>query len=178
MQKADRWTGVLVALLGLGVTFEAWRMPRFTEFGTQIWSAPGIVPGLIGIALAVMGVLLALRSPRPAAAAAAAGTQHADVLAEAQRGAGRADETRASRTGVALAFGLCMAFAAGLVGRIPFELATFVFVAAFILIFDARDRRGAPRRRVLRAGAAVAVAAVAAVAISTVFRDVFFVRLP
>ena len=161
---ADRITAVGLVIFGFGVAAESWRMPRFTDYGTSIWSSPGLVPGMVGAALTVMGVLLFLRARR--------------VRPSAPLASADADE-RPDRLGVVIALGLCLAFAAGLVGRVPFILATFLFVAAFTVVFDLRDaRRGDLRRRLLRGALALGIAALSAWAIATVFSDVFYVRLP
>ena len=52
--RADAWTGIFFIIFGLLITFESWRMPRMEEFGSSIWSAPGVVPGMIGLSLTTM----------------------------------------------------------------------------------------------------------------------------
>ena len=64
---------------------------------------------------------------------------------------------------------LCLAFGIGLVGRIPFQLASFLFMLAFIVSFDFYDNRDAYRDRLRmarRVVVAVVIAGVAAWAIS------------
>ena len=78
---------------------------------------------------------------------------------------------------MALAVALTLGYAGGLVGRVPFWLATGLFVFAFAALFEWLEAGGrAPRPRGLAAAAALAV--VAAAAVSWVFRYVFLVRLP
>jgi putative tricarboxylic transport membrane protein len=70
-----------------------------------------------------------------------------------------------------------MGYAGILVSRIPFELATFLFILAFILTFELWDER--LRARWLRqATIAVAIAASISFGISYVFREIFLIRLP
>lgn len=170
MARADFITSLVLIVFGLGVVEESWRMPRFTEFGSSIWSAPGIVPGLIGLALSVMGVVLLSRARR--------------ALAGGQVGKTTDDEeplTSADWSRVGIAFGLCLLFAGVLVGRVPFVAAAFVFMAIFMLAFDIQANPGilADRPRLAkRAALSLAIAAVAAFGIATIFQDVFFVRLP
>ncbi len=167
MAKADFYTALVLMVLGIGVVEESWRMPRFADLGQSVWSSPGITPGMIGAALAVMGAVLFLRSRKEIRAAKAEG----DTTGF--------DWPAWMRTGYTLL--LCLAFGIGLVGRIPFMIAAFLFMLAFILSFDFYDNRDAYRdraRMVRRAGFAIVVSGVAAWAISHVFQDVFFVRLP
>lgn len=167
MRKADFYTSIVLMLLGIGVVEESWRMPRFTDLGSSIWSAPGMTPGLIGIVIAILGGILFLRSRRETATETVA-TESTEPASSSWFAAG-------------LALVMCFAFGIGLIGRIPFMLAAFLFILAFILVFDFRDNRDAYRdrgRALLRAGSALVVAGAAAWAISSIFQDVFFVRLP
>jgi len=172
MQRADTVTSLVLIVFGLGVVGEAWRMPRFTEFGSSIWSAPGVVPAMIGAVLALMGAALFARSRATSAAAA-------DRTAAGAGADQRPDAGVWLR--VAAAFTLCVGFAGGLVGRLPFLIAAFLFILAFTLVFDRNDRPDAwtePRRLAKRALLAAVVAGVASFAIATIFEDIFLVRLP
>jgi hypothetical protein len=165
MARADFVTSLFLMVLGIGVVAESWRMPRYTEFASSVWSAPGVTPGLIGVVLAILGAVLFFRSRR---------THPAEAPGEAASGG-------ASWPQAAVAFALCFGFAAILVGRIPFMVASFLFVVAFILLFDFLDNRDAYRDRlqlIRRVVTAAGVSGAAAWAISTIFQDVFFVRLP
>ena len=168
MARADFVTSLVLIVFGLGVVAESWRMPRFTEFGSSIWSAPGVVPAMIGAALTVMGAALFVRS-RAAA----------PTLDRTDAGPSGADVGTIGR--VLLAFALCLGFAGILVGRVPFLPAAFVFILAFTLIFDLNDTPEARSdwRRLARRGVlALAVAGIASFAIATIFEDIFLVRLP
>jgi len=65
---------------------------------------------------------------------------------------------------------LCLGYAVGLVGRVPFWLATFVFVSAFIAVFEYPSRR--------RMAAAPLYGIATALAVTYLFESVFLVRLP
>lgn len=164
--RADAVAGIVFVILGLLIVVESWRMPRMDQLGSSVWSAPGVVPGMIGIVLAIMGGALFYRS-RVAFFEGPTGI-------EAERGGWRR---------VAITLALCFLFAAGLLGLVPFPLAAFVFIAAFALFFDLADRRvaGNPpigRSLVVRIVVALAVAGLGAFAITTIFQDIFLVRLP
>jgi putative tricarboxylic transport membrane protein len=163
MLRADLVTSIVLLVVGFATMVESWRMPRFEDVGAELWSAPGIVPGLLGAALALMALILLLRS-------VAALRRPAEGTLEdlGQGGWGRAG----------LAAGLCILYAAGLVGRMPFWLATFLFVLAFATIFGLAEDPAArpPLSRALLV--ALAVAAATAIVVPFVFQTIFLVRLP
>jgi hypothetical protein len=132
-------------------------MDRLESQHINPWSAPGLLPGLLGTLMMLFGAVLLLRSPRPAAG-----------------DAGRA--APAGRTWLAIV--LCLGFAAGLLGHgLPFWLtaASYMFVA--ILAFRWLDREtGAALGRLALESAAIALCASAA--ISLLFQEVFLIRLP
>lgn len=167
MAKADFYTALILMVLGIGIAEESWRMPRFTDLGQNLWSSPGVTPGMIGIVLAIMGAVLFYRSRKETRAARAEG------------GGSGFDAAGWGRAGFTLL--LCLVYGLGLIGRVPFQLASFLFMLAFIVSFDFYDNRDAYRDR-LRMARRVIIAAViaglAAWAISKIFQDIFFVRLP
>jgi hypothetical protein len=160
MVKADFVTGLAFVALGIATVVESLRMPAFAELHAEPYTAPGIVPGLLGAALALLGALLSLR--------AAAAPRRAQ---DGQEGVDHAWPR------VGAAFALCMGYAGVLVSRIPFELATFLFIVAFILTFELWDGqlRARWRRQTI---IALVLAASIAFGVSYVFRAIFLIRLP
>jgi putative tricarboxylic transport membrane protein len=164
--RADLVAGVVLLVFGLAVLAEAWGMPRLEERNINPWTAPGIVPGMLGIIIAVCGAVLALRS-------LAAGALHARSGNTPEETA----EARASLWRLAICAALCVGYAVVLVGRLPFWLATAAFVFAFVAAFEwSGDDGGAARVRKLVAAAAVAAAT--AIVIPYSFEYLFLVRLP
>lgn len=147
----DRIGGAVWMAFGLAILAGAWRMDRFESMGATLYTAPGLVPGIYGLLMIAMGAALALRAA-PASGAAADGP----LLNR--------------RVGWALA--LMLAYALGLVGNVPFGVATALFVTAFCALFD---RDAPPRRRALTA---VAAGLGTALVVVLVFERVFLVRLP
>ncbi len=193
MAKADFYTALFLMVFGIGVAEESWRMPRFADLGQSIWSSPGITPGMIGIVLAIMGAVLFFRSRRalqslPESRVAVDEGSDSSERSGWWRAAlklllrfinATGDKAGWMRAGYTLL--LCFAFGIGLVGRIPFQLASFLFMLAFIVSFDFYDNRDAYRdrlRMVRRVVVAAVISGAAAWAISKVFQDIFFVRLP
>src|SRR5690242_6558353 len=62
--RSDRVGGPLWVVLGVAVLVEALRTDRLQVQGVPWFGAPGLVPGLLGIAIAVAGLLLTLRAWR------------------------------------------------------------------------------------------------------------------
>lgn len=62
MNKADFFTSIFLFLLGLIVFIISIRMPTFRELGANLYSAPGIVPMILGVIIAIMGAILFTRS--------------------------------------------------------------------------------------------------------------------
>jgi hypothetical protein len=147
---ADRAFGLGWIALGLGIVAESWRMDRLEQQHINPWTIPGLLPGLLGVVLALFGLVLALRAPRDGVEA------------------GPLELWRA-----ALAVALCLGFAGGLVGSgLPFWAAAFGFVFLAILLFEWPDRGAAALPR------AGLVAAATTALVTLVFQEVFLVRLP
>src|SRR5688572_12513642 len=145
--RSDAAQGVAWALGGGLIVYASWTMDRLERHGAALYTAPGLVPGLLGLVLVVLGVALALRKRGISASSPA---------------------IRWGNTPLVLA--LCLGYAIGLIGRMPFWLATFVFVTAFIAIFEYPSRRRMALARLYGAATSLAV--------SNLFEAVFLVRLP
>jgi hypothetical protein len=159
---ADLVSGACWVALATAIMVGAWRMDRLEHLQASIYSAPGLVPGLIGVALALMGLVLMLRAWRAGALA----------------GAGRPNIAWGAQARLAAAVALCFAFAVGLVGRgPPFWLAAAIFIAVTVFAFQYPERRSAGT--VLR-GALIAIVygLIAGYAVHYVFQELFLVRLP
>ena len=155
--RADLRGGFGWAAFGLAVVVESLRMERFTTMGATLYTMPGLVPGIFGALLVVMGGTLAWRSWRRLQAP---GSEVATI-----------DPLLNRRIAVMLA--LTLAYAAVLIGRVPFALATCVFVAVFTYAFSPLEV--SLRRRI---AAALASGVLTTLAIVLVFEHVFLVRLP
>jgi putative tricarboxylic transport membrane protein len=163
MPSADFITGLVLILLGVAVVWASLDMPRFEERNANPYTAPGLVPGLLGAIILALGAILFVRAAR------AGGWRLA--WPAAQR---RADP---GLRRLALSIALCLVYAGGLVGTLPFWLATFLFITAFVILFEwplATDRAERARRLAF----APMLAAVIAVGVTVLFQYVFLVRLP
>jgi hypothetical protein len=166
MAKANFVTGLVLMALGIATVIASLAMPRFAELEVNPYTAPGLVPGALGLVILILGAALFVRATR------AGGWRLMDRAPS--RSSWRSDP---GTRNLALAVLLCLAYAAGLVGRAPFWLATFLFMAAFVAAFEwplARTR--AERRR--RIAFAVVFGAVVSATVTLVFQEIFLVRLP
>ncbi|MGH6904364.1 MAG: tripartite tricarboxylate transporter TctB family protein [Geminicoccaceae bacterium] len=166
MTRADLVTGLIFVALGLAVVVECLRMPRFAELNVDPYTVPGLVPGILGAIIAVLGAVLVVRAAR------AGGWRLAEPAPDARPLLADPGTRR-----VLLAIALCLLYAAGLLGRLPFWLASFLFIVAFVVLFEwpLAAGRSDRLRRVLFA---VVLAAVISAATSFVFQEIFLVRLP
>jgi uncharacterized membrane protein YbjE (DUF340 family) len=144
-------------------------MDRLESLSINPWSAPGLLPGLLGALMIVFGAALGVRAllrGGPARAAEAAQAALALRTGEAKR--------------IALALALCIGYAAGLLGRgLPFWLTSSAFLFLAILVFRILDHDAeneAPLRRIALGTFVIALAASALIAV--LFQEVFLVRLP
>lgn len=160
--RADLWTGLALIVLGLAAFLACLDMPRFEEREINPYTVPGLVPGMIALVIAVLGLLLTFRAVR----------QRVPKKGEIQ---GQA--AAASRRRFWLTSALTLTYAAVLVGRLPFWLATGLFVFAFVALVEWRaDRSTAEQVHAL--GFALVYAGIVAAVVTYVFQEIFLVRLP
>jgi Tripartite tricarboxylate transporter TctB family len=154
--RADRLTAVILFALGAAMLYGGYTMDRLEIRRIHPASIPGLVPMLLGAALAVCAAALFL-SARPQ------------------------DDPAAplSWRSIGIALALCLVYALGLIGNVPFFWATAAFVGVFAGIFAWRDtdadaRRGAARAMIFSAAFGLIVAGF----VAALFRYGFLVRLP
>jgi len=155
------WIGLGTAILIGSVT-----MDRLEKQDINPYTIPGLLPGLLGIAMTILGMLLAARSWRP------------HLLKSTATSAAPVD--RAGQKRLSLVLGLCLAFGVGLVGHgLPFWLAATIFVTVAILSLQYQQRKSAGQELDLRWFArAAAIGLGAGITITIVFQEIFLVRLP
>ncbi|MEP7058553.1 MAG: tripartite tricarboxylate transporter TctB family protein, partial [Caldimonas sp.] len=123
-------------VLGVAVLVGSLRMDRLESQGANPYTAPGLLPALLGIAMILLSALLALRSWRRGGAA---------------KNSPRIELDPAVARRLALVIGLVLVYAVGLVGHgLPFWLASTLYVTASILILQRPQRVAAGRSVSLR----------------------------
>jgi hypothetical protein len=162
--RTDLWTAAVFLVFGAAIVTLAWRMPTFVDQKGELYTAPGLVPGIYGTIIAILSCWLAVRSIRRGALS----------------GSGPAREAPpegTSNTRLALAAVLCLAFCVGLIGRMPFWAAAAIFVAAFIVLFEWQSRQDW-KLLAKRVATALLQGIVTGLLVSLVFEKIFYVRLP
>ena len=168
MSPRGEWLGVAFwAGLGTSVFVAGWRMDRLSHQGIAPWSAPGLLPAVVGALMVAFALVLAQqawrRGPREDESGADSGAAAADA---------------SSWGSSALAALVCVLFAGASLGRgWPFQLEAALFILGFTALFSWRAWR-TEGRTARRLAQTAAIAVVAAAAISWLFESLFLVRLP
>jgi hypothetical protein len=159
--RTDLICAVFWILFGGAIVVGALRMDRLEYMHINPYTAPGLVPGVLGAFIALFGLIMGLRAVR-------AGALHGGSAGGEPIFNGR----------VATSAALCIAFAAGLVGHgPPFWLAAGIFVFLHIFLFQYPELR--ERSAVVRGAlASLAIAVGTSFAVTMVFQELFLVRLP
>jgi hypothetical protein len=166
MAKADFLTGAALSLLGVYVIVESWRMPRFEYLKVHPLSVPGLVPGLLGFIIVIFGAILIVRSVQ------AGGHRLGLNLEAVQRVLTKSGNQRLLVTAA-----LTIGYAGYFVGRVPYWLATGLFIFLFMVVFE--WRRGMTGAEYGRLGAVAAILSVATTLVVVwVFERLFLVTLP
>lgn len=159
--RVNVYSGLVVTALGLVGLVESYRMPRFTERGIDPHTIPGLTPGILSAALALMGAVLAARALSGSIGAAT-------------------ELTPWNRGGVmrmALTLPATLIYGLLLFGNLHFVWATTLFIFVFTLgaeLINPTRRASLGRTAV----GALTLALIAAFGINFIFTNVFLVRLP
>jgi hypothetical protein len=166
MAKADFLTGLTLVLFSLYVIIESWLMPRMEHLSAHPLSAPGLVPGVLGIVIFLLGSILLIRS-------ILRGGHRLGLRGEIIRQA----LAQSGNRRLLLAIALTMGYAGLAVGTLPFALATVIFIFIFILLFE-WEKNMTNRRFLAKITAPALIAFFTAAAVTLVFERLFFVVLP
>ncbi|HUR88376.1 MAG TPA: tripartite tricarboxylate transporter TctB family protein [Ramlibacter sp.] len=164
--RSDFWQGAGWVVFGAVVLVLSITMDRLEKQNIDPHTIPGLLPGILGIAMMLLGAIVAARSwrrgafdhpPEPF-------TQH----------------QRQVRTRVWSVVALVAIYSVVLVGHgLPFWLASAIFVTGAILILQRMNRDPEERKLTPRVWVkAVVIGVLAAVITQVVFQDLFLVRLP
>ncbi|MBV8850922.1 MAG: tripartite tricarboxylate transporter TctB family protein [Methylobacteriaceae bacterium] len=154
--------GLLWMLLGIVILAACWRMDRLEAQDINPYTIPGLVPGLLGLGMIFFAAWMLARGWRN-------GGFHAVPYI--------VDERRVAYGRLALALALCIGYAVGLLGRMPFWLAASLFVSVSIFALRFTELR-AKAQLVRGAVVAVAIGIGSGALVTFVFEKLFLVRLP
>ncbi|MEP2980411.1 MAG: tripartite tricarboxylate transporter TctB family protein [Lentilitoribacter sp.] len=164
--QLDKITGLIFVVLGAAVILGAWHMPRFEAQNAHIYQTPGLTPAILGAGLAICGFILIIR---PARGNGSNRDYWMAILGSPK-----------NRIRALSAIILTLGYGGGLFGKVPFILATFLFIFAFIVTFELFLRSNSHEqpnkvRVVLIAGL---IAIITSVGCQYIFENLFLIRLP
>lgn len=164
--RSDLADAAFWIVLGVAVLIGSVTMDRLERQGVNPYTVPGLLPGLLGIAMIALGGILALRSLRRGAFDARPSPPDA------------VDRERWRRIWVVT--GLCLGYGVVLIGHgLPFWLASTIYVTSSILILQRMSRDPAVRRQTPKAWAkALAIGLGSSLVTHLVFQELFLVRMP
>ena len=171
MRRADMVAGLIIIVVAAAFAAGSLAMPwDGSEWG--IYAAPGLVPLLLSVILILTGLVLVLRSAlanvyyaklQQAAMEEAASIEVSEDLKEK----GNVSKSVPEWKRIVLTVALVSVYIFLLLGRLPYMIATAIFVAVFILAF----KGGGIVKAVLTGG-------LTAVSVWLVFEKIFIIRLP
>lgn len=166
MPKADFVVSILLMAFGIWIVIHSLQMPRFTELKANPFSAPGIVPAVLGTIIFVLSLAVFVRSLRHKGYRLGINRETLKVLLR---------DTSIQR--MLLTTVICVIYGLAMIGQMNYYLATFVFVLGFLVLFQYGLSEGTADRRKILIGSLLQAALTAAV-VGAVFRYLFLVDLP
>lgn len=166
MARADFLTSIVLIAFGLAVLIMSLNMPTFAAQGVNPYSAPGIVPGFLGAIIAFFGLVLFIRSIRRQG-------YKLGIDGSSVKGFFTAQQTLR----MVITIVISVLYALVLIGRMPYAVATGLYVLAFILLFEYEWKTPVLAQwKVLLF--ALIVAILTAAIVTAVFQYLFLVSLP
>ena len=166
MPKADFVASLILIGFGVWIVIHSLNMPRFTEFGANPFSVPGIVPGILGTIISLLSLLVFIRSIR----------RRGYRLGLSRSSLNRFFQDASSKRMLITCL-VCIIYGLGLVGHIQYFTATFIYVFVFLIIFQYRFSE-AFRIQWKLVLFSIIQALLIAGAVAVVFRYLFLVDLP
>jgi hypothetical protein len=168
---ADRIGGLTWFAFGAAAFYGSWTMDRLESQNINPVTAPGLVPGLIGLGIMAFALVLLVRRGKPFIP----GQQEGHLI----EAGGESEASHPTNWGrLALSWALCVGFAGLLLGHgLPFWLLAVLFVFLHIMLLDEPDHL-AERSLGWRIMNAVIIAVCTAALVTIVFQQIFLVRLP
>ncbi|MCX7028403.1 MAG: tripartite tricarboxylate transporter TctB family protein [Spirochaetes bacterium] len=165
MLKADFFTSLVLTAFGAAVLILSIQMPILAEVNQSQYSAPGIVPGFIGVMLILLSGSMLIRSLKR------------NAFAEIKEGlVPKSFFTQETTRRIGLTVLLCVLYAFFL-GKLWFPIPTFLFIFIFISVFE-YDFKTAFKPQMKKVIVAAIIGLITTIAVTLVFQKLFLVNLP
>ncbi|WDR02894.1 tripartite tricarboxylate transporter TctB family protein [Devosia algicola] len=158
MDKLDFVSSLVLTIFGVGVLVESLRLPRLEHLKVNPFTVPGIVPGVLGLLLAICGLAILVRSIRR-------GGWRLGLTGQNTASWARSGPVQRSAVTLVLTLG----YALVLFPQVPFRFSTPLFVFAFIVTAEAMALGRWPKWQALVTGLVLAI--LAGLAIGYVFQE-------
>ena len=166
LPRADFISSIVLIVFGAGVLWASLAMPRFEEQGGVIYDAPGVVPGILGLLVLLMAVILLVRSVRRQGYRLGINGRSLTAVFR--------DVQTLRLLGTLAA---CVLYGVVLLRLLHFIVATLIFVLVFVLLFEYDTKKGvASQWKTLLF--AVLMAVLTPGGVFAAFRYLFLVNLP
>ena len=167
MVRKDFITAIILITFSVSVIVMSYEMPRLERRGIDPFSAPGVVPGMIGIVLLCLALILFVRSIRHGGYRF---FQKETVMSSE-------DQHQGAGFRVLLTLLISLIYAIGFLGRFDYSLCTALYIFTFICLFEFKSGIAlwSQKRMFL---VALVQSATASLLISILFQKLFLVDLP
>ena len=163
--KADFYFSIILISFGIAIIVMAMQMPTDFGRGSNLHSAPGVVPVLLGSIITILAFIMLIRSIVRTKGQVGISTSSFKAFIK---------DTTVHRIFSTITLCLLYFF---LLGNIPFMILTFLFIFGFIIFYEL-DRKAHIKPQIKIFVVAAIVAVYSSVAITLLFEQMFFVRLP
>ena len=163
--KADFYTSIILLTFGITVVAMSIQMPTDFGRGSDLHSAPGVVPFLLGSIITVLSLIMLIRSIMR--------TKGQVGISSSSFKAFMKDNTTFR---IVSTIATCLLYFF-LLGTLPFMVLTMLFIFGFIIFFELDPKTSIKSQFMIFIKAAI-VAVITSVAVTMVFEQLFFVRLP
>lgn len=131
MPRADFIASIVLIVFGAAVVWASVAMPRFEDQGGSLYDAPGMVPGIIGVLVVALSIVMLVRSIR----------KKGYILTLEGKSLGGVLKSEGT-VRILVTIGICVLYGLVLLRFLHFIASTLIFVFAFILVFEWERGKG------------------------------------
>jgi hypothetical protein len=165
MVKADFYTSIVLITFGITAIVFSFQMPGMGGDDQNPYSSPGLLPSILGLIIAGLGLIMFVRSIFRSKG-------HLGVSVQSFRSV----FTDIGTFRILATIFICVSYAL-LLGKLFFPVLTFLFVFIFIVFFE-YDLKISVKLQIKKLVIAAVMAIIASISIWLVFTYLFLVRLP